>query len=103
MSSNAKTLFQMTDVELADTKSTFAFDVFSHVINVLEHRHDKDRFCSEDLSEDFFWMRHSKYPYQAGKFMETIDALVKLDLFYLAKYATDLTGHSLYQRECIKC
>ena len=60
MTSNTKTLFQIPHAELAEAKSTFALDVFSHVINVLEHHHDKEQFCSEDLNEDFFWMRHSQ-------------------------------------------
>lgn len=93
--------FQNTYTDLKNAKNTFALDVLSYVLEDLKEFGHNSILTAEDLDEGCFWMENSQHDYQPEKFLQTVDALVDLDLLHLTKFGTDLDGNSIYKHDAV--
>lgn len=93
--------FQNTYTDLKNAKNTFALDVLSYVLEDLEEFGHNSILTAEDLDEGSFWMENYQHEYQPDKFLQTVDALVDLDLLHLTKFGADLEGHSIYRKDAL--
>lgn len=93
--------FQLSLDNALTVKNRFALDVMAHVLNQISANPKRQKWNSDNLLEEEFWLTHPGHDHLKNPdvFIKTVERLIKLDLFPIRKVGADQLGRGLYRLE----